>query len=174
MLLPSTLVIQNLPSRPRPCPRVVGSIFISKVSEQSRLGPWTIVVLTQLAGRGMGGRAGRRRLDQRAPSTCLHPHPIPSQGRSVCANQIFASLGSSTTRCEVLTCRFAPTPPHPVGKPGPMSRRLLETSMRSLLLQTCHSTQHPERLITGHEARHNATNAWSSTSIPSHRFTRYL
>jgi hypothetical protein len=90
--LPSTLVIQNLPSHPS----VVGSIFISKESEQTRLGPWTIVVLTQLEGG---------RLDQRAPSTC----PVflaPSQGRSVCANQIFASLAPSTTRCEVLTYRF--------------------------------------------------------------------
>jgi hypothetical protein len=53
-------------------------------------------VLTQLKGG---------RLDQRAPSMC----PVflaPSQGRSVCANQIFASLAPSTTRCEVLTYRF--------------------------------------------------------------------
>jgi len=85
-------VIQNLPSHPP----VVGSIFISKEGEQTRLGPWTIVVLTQLEGG---------RLDQRAPSTCT-VFLAPSQGRSVCANQIFASLAPSTTRCEVLTYRL--------------------------------------------------------------------
>jgi hypothetical protein len=41
----------------------------------------------------------------------------PSQGRSVCANQIFASLAPSTTRCEVLTYRF--THPTHTAKQGP-------------------------------------------------------
>jgi hypothetical protein len=93
-------VIQNLPSHPS----VVGSIFISKESEQTGLGPWTIVALTQLEG----GRAARSK------GTIFL---APSQGRSVCANQIFASLAPSTTRCEVLTYRF--THPTHCAKQGP-------------------------------------------------------